>query len=104
MHSGAELHSDETFDWFMKKQKEGGMDPKWMPDYIRVVEDFPMTSTHKVLIRSLKKEHFNIEKNPTMKVFYRQRGDKAYRPLTAEAFREIKSAFEENRRLSLLDY
>ena len=46
-----------------------------MPDFIRVLDDFPVTRTHKILIRPLKQQHYNIEKYPDMQIYFRQRGD-----------------------------
>ena len=55
------------------------MDPKWMPDYIRIVDGFDMThQTQKILVRPLKREHYNMDKFPDMKVFYRRRGDRQF--------------------------
>ena len=104
MQQGAPFDMQGTFDWFMAQQGEGGMDPKWMPDYIRVVDAFEMThQTQKILVGPLKRQHFNVEKHPDMEVYFRQRGDTAYRLLTGEAFEEIKAAFREIGRLHLLE-
>jgi len=88
----------------MAQQDEGGMDPKWMPDYIRIVDEFTYThQTQKILIRPLKRQHFNVEMHEEMQVYYRQRGDDAYHPLTAEAYEGIKQKFAENGRQQLLN-
>ena len=91
-----------AFDWFMDQQKTGGMDPKWMPDYIRIIDEIPLTSTQKILVRPFKKDHFNIIKNPDMRIYFRLRGDTAYRPLTVEAFAEVQARFAETGRQGLL--
>jgi len=98
-----EFDPQKAFDWFMKQQQGVGMDPKWMPDYIRIVDEFEETRTHKILIRPLKKAHFNIEKNPGMTIFFRRRGDTSYHRLTLEDFADIKKQFEEIGRLPLLE-
>jgi len=100
---GEEFDPQNTFDWFMKQQQGEGMDPKWMPDYIRIVGEFSETRTHKILIRPLKRAHFNIEKNPDMTIYFRVRGDTSYRLLTAENYTDIKKQFEEIGRLPLLE-
>ncbi|MFZ5572714.1 MAG: AMP-binding protein [Thermodesulfobacteriota bacterium] len=92
-----------VFDWFMERQTNGGLDPKWMPDYIRVLEDLPTTQTHKILVRPLKQQHFHVERYPDMQVYYRKRGDTTYYPLTPEAFQEIKKEFQQTGRLHLLE-
>jgi fatty-acyl-CoA synthase len=90
-----------SFEWFTQQQ-ETGMDPKWMPDYIRIVDAFSVTETQKIVYRSLKSEHFNIERHPDMKVYFRRRGDDTFRPLTKEDFSEIKKQFAKTGREELL--
>jgi fatty-acyl-CoA synthase len=103
-----QLKKDHAFDpaevhtWLVKQQKEGGMDPKWMPDYIRIVDRFPITDTQKIIVKPYKKDHFNIEKNPDLRVFYCERGGNTYHPLTGEKFQELKNGFRKNGREGLL--
>lgn len=89
-------------DWLVRQQKEGGMDPKWLPDFIRIIDAFPVTDTHKIVVRPYKREHYNIERTPGMDVYYRVKGDTTYRRLTTEAFNEMKDRFVRNGRESLL--
>ncbi|MFY9398092.1 MAG: AMP-binding protein [Desulfomonilia bacterium] len=103
LRQGAVFDPDEVYAWLIRQQKEGGMDPKWMPDYIRVVDAFPVSDTQKIMIRPFKREHFNLDARPDMKVYYRRRGDTTYRLLTPEEFQEIKEAFRRNGRDLLLD-
>ncbi len=91
-----------SFEWFMRQQKDAGMDPKWMPDYVRIVDDFSLTETQKIVYRSLKSENFNIERHPGMRVYFRQRGDETFLPLTQEAFAAIKEHFTRTGREELL--
>jgi len=93
----------QTFNWFLQQQKKGGMDPKWMPDYIRIVDAFPLTNTHKILVRPFKRDNFNIEKHPDMEIYFRQRGDNTFRKLTLEVFQAIKAEFVKNGRANLLE-
>jgi fatty-acyl-CoA synthase len=93
---------DKVYAWFIKQQKEGGMDPKWMPDYIRVIDKFPVTDTQKVIVRPFKREHFDLECNPGMQIYYRNRGDDTYRRLTLDEFGKIKEAFRSNGRQQIL--
>jgi fatty-acyl-CoA synthase len=102
MQPGAAFRPQDTFDWFRRQQKTGGMDPKWMPDYIRVIDAFPLTNTQKILVRPFKKEHFNLEQNPDMKVYYMQRGDTTYRELTRSGFDKIRESFRGTDREDLL--
>jgi fatty-acyl-CoA synthase len=96
------FNPDDAYAWLLKQQKEGGMDPKWMPDYIRIIDSFPVTDTQKIMVRPYKKDFFNIEKNPDMQVYYRERGDTTFRRLTWEKFYELKDGFIKNGRENLL--
>jgi fatty-acyl-CoA synthase len=102
LKDGETFHPDDVYAWFIRQQKEGGMDPKWMPDYIRVIDKFTVTDTQKIIVRPFKREHFNIENNPGMKIYFRQRGDNTYRLLNADEFHKIKNDFMANGRENLL--
>ena len=82
MRENAAFDPQQAFDALMAQQKTGGMDPKWMPDYIRIIDAFNVTSTQKILVRPFKQQHFNLEKHPDMVVYHRQRGDTTYHRLT----------------------
>lgn len=99
---GATFDPDTVYAWLMKQQKVGGMDPKWMPDFIRVIDQFPVTDTHKIVVRPYKREHYNIENTPGMRVYYRAKGDTTYHLLTPEKFQEMKTCFIANGRDALL--
>ncbi|MFP4445865.1 MAG: AMP-binding protein [Desulfosudaceae bacterium] len=103
MEESAEFDPGQAFDWLMDQQEHHGMDPKWMPDYIRVIDAFTLTNTQKILVRPFKRQHFNIESHPDMTVYYRQRGDTTYHRLTPEAFQEIKQQFAATGRQDLLE-
>lgn len=102
LKEGADFNPDEVHEWFIQQQKEGGMDPKWMPDYIRVIEKFSVTDTQKILVRPFKRENFNIEINASMRIYFRRRGDTAYRLLTPDEFRKIREDFKTNGREAIL--
>ena len=102
LKDGATFNPDEVYAWFIKQQKEGGMDPKWMPDYIRVVDKFAVTDTQKIIVRPFKREHFNIEGNTGMQIYFRQRGDNTYRKLTSDEFNKLREAFKTNGREAML--
>jgi len=102
LKDGTDLHPDDVYQWFIKQQKEGGMDPKWMPDYIRVIDKFTVTDTQKIIVRPFKRENFNMEGNPSMRIYFRRRGDNTYRLLTPEEFKKIKEEFVINGRESIL--
>lgn len=102
LKEGAAFNPDDVYTWFIKQQKEGGMDPKWMPDYIRVIEKFSVTDTQKIIVRPFKKENFNLDANPHMQIYFRKRGDNTYHKLTPEEFNKIKDDFKTNGRETIL--
>jgi fatty-acyl-CoA synthase len=104
LKKGQEFNPDEVYTWLMAQQKEGGMDPKWMPDYIRIIDSFPVTDTQKIMVKPYKKEHFNIENNPDMNIYYCERGGNTYHLLTKDKFLEIKDGFRKNGREAMLGY
>ncbi|TFG95023.1 MAG: hypothetical protein E4H11_05730 [Myxococcales bacterium] len=79
------------------------MDRKWMPDFVRVVDDFEYTQTQKVLVRSLKKVHFDRRRLPDAAIYWRERGDRAYRDFTPEDFQGLQREFGRGERAELLD-
>lgn len=102
LKQGSHFNADEVHEWLIKQQKEGGMDPKWMPDYIRIIDSFPVTDTQKILVRPYKKDNFNLNCNPSMLIYFRERGDNTYKKLTREKFEQIRENFRKNGRESLI--
>jgi fatty-acyl-CoA synthase len=102
LKDGVAFEPEKVYEWFILQQKEGGMDPKWMPDYIRIIKRFPVTDTQKIMVRPFKREHFDLECNPNMKIYYRKRGDNTYRKLTPDEFNKIKEDFKVNGRETIL--
>jgi len=79
------------------------MDRKWFPDYVRLVPEFEYTKTEKILVRNLKQVHFDRARLADEPIFWRRRGDTAYRPLTAEDYGALRAEFAAAERLDLLD-
>jgi hypothetical protein len=79
------------------------MDPKWFPDFVRVVSEFEYTQTQKVLVRNLKGIHFDRRRLPDEPIFWRQRGDTSFREFTRADFEELRKSFEASERIHLLD-
>jgi fatty-acyl-CoA synthase len=102
LREGATLDPSELHAYFLRQQRDGGMDPKWMPDFVRVVEVMPMTSTDKVLARQLKREHVDVASHPDMRVWFRRRGDEGYRPFGAAELESFRAELAENGRAHLL--
>ncbi len=91
------------FDWCEAQVTEASMDRKWFPDFVRVVEEFEFTQTQKVLVRNLKKSHFDRRRLPDEPIFWRERGDSSFKPFTDDDFREMRTVFEKAERVALLD-
>jgi fatty-acyl-CoA synthase len=102
LREGADFDPGEVYSSFINLQKKGGMDPKWMPDYIRIIETFPVTDTQKIMVRPYKMQHFNIESHPDMVIYYRERGDNTFQLLSREKFSELKESFKKNGREEFL--
>ncbi|MGH7893403.1 MAG: AMP-binding protein [Candidatus Binatia bacterium] len=81
----------------------GGMDRKWFPDFVRVVDEFEYTQTEKILVRNLKTVHFDRTRLPDARLYFRTRGDAAYRPLTAADYAALRAEFAAAEKLDLLD-
>jgi len=103
MRDGAAFDPREFFDWCEGQVQGGGMDRKWMPDFVRLVEDFEYTQTQKVLVRNLKKVHFDLNRLAGETIYWRERGDAAFKPLTEQDYQRLRQQFAKAERLALLD-
>jgi len=103
LRDGSVFDPQKYFDFCRELTIHGGMDPKWFPDYIRVVDEFEYTQTQKVLVRNLKSVHFDRRRLPNESLFWRQRGDTAYRSFDKADFDELWRVFEQSERAHLLD-
>jgi fatty-acyl-CoA synthase len=102
MREGATFDPKGFFDFCERQVEHGGMDRKWFPDFVRIVEDFEYTGTQKILVRNLKAVHFDPRriKDP---LYFRERGDTAYRPLGTAEFEAMRKKFAAAEKLELLD-
>jgi fatty-acyl-CoA synthase len=104
LRPGERFDPRSFFEFCERQVREGGMDRKWFPDFVRVVDEFEYTQTQKILVRALKKEHFHRERLPDAPLWWRQRGDAAYRSFGKEDFAGLRREFEAAERDALLDY
>jgi len=102
MREGAKFDPKGFFDFCENQVQHGGMDRKWFPDFVRIVEDFEYTGTQKILVRNLKAVHFD-PRRVTEPLYFRERGDAAYKPLTASDFEVMRKKFAAAEKLELLD-
>ena len=103
LRPGASFDPKEFFDFCERQIAEGGMDRKWMPDFVRIVEDFEFTQTQKILVRNLKKEHFHRERLPDASLYWRRRGDTRFLPLSEQDFERLRAEFVAAERSELLE-
>ena len=103
LRPGASFDPKGFFDFCEHEVRHGGMDRKWFPDFVRVVDEFEYTQTQKVLVRNLKALHYDRRRLPDARIYWRERGDEAYRPLGAEDFEALRQRFEQAERAELLD-
>jgi fatty-acyl-CoA synthase len=82
--------------------EHGGMDRKWFPDFVRVVDEFEFTQTQKILVRNLKQDHFHRERLPDEPLFWRRRGESTFRPFGKDDFAALRREFEAAERDVLL--
>ncbi len=99
---GTTFDPQSFFDFCEKQVTEGGMDRKWFPDFVRVVEDFEYTGTQKILVRNLKAVHFDPAK-VTDPLFWRERGDRCFKPMTTADYERLREQFRKAERLQLLE-
>ncbi len=103
LRPGATFEPKQFFEFCDRQVTEGGMDRKWFPDFVRVVDEFEYTKTEKILVRNLKKVHFDRKRLGDAPVYWRTRGDTAFRPLTAPEYETLRAEFAKSEKLDLLD-
>jgi fatty-acyl-CoA synthase len=104
LREGASFDAKAFFEWCDEQVKGASMDRKWFPDFIRIVDDFEFTQTQKVLVRNYKKSHFDLKRLPKGEpLFWRSRGDTAFKPFTAADYEQLRTEFAAREKLELLD-
>ena len=104
LREGTRFDPKAFFEWCDAQVNGASMDRKWFPDFVRVVEDFEFTQTQKVLVRNYKKVHFDLNRVPKSDpVYWRQRGDTAFKPFSAADYAALREEFKEREKLELLD-
>ncbi len=102
LRPGARFDAAAFFAFCEEQVRQGGMDRKWFPDFIRVVDEFEYTQTQKILVRHLKKDHFHRGRLPDEPLYWRRRGDETFRPFSKDDFAAVRREFEKAERDSLL--
>jgi fatty-acyl-CoA synthase len=103
MRPGVRFDPKAFFEFCDRQVTTGGMDRKWFPDFVRVVDEFEYTQTEKILVRNLKRVHFDRNRLGDAAIFFRTRGDTTYRPLRAADYEKLRAEFAAREKLDLLD-
>lgn len=100
MRDGRPFDPKDVFEFCEREVGEKGRDRKWFPDFVRVVDDFPFTETHKIIVRQLKGDYYHPGSGDG--IYFRTRGDRTFRRFGAAEFEELKREFSANGRAALL--
>ena len=103
LRPGVRFDPQGFFDFCEAQVTGGGMDRKWFPDFVRIVDEFEYTQTQKVLVRNLKQAHFDRRRLPDADLYWRRRGDTSFRPFTRDDWEGLRREFAASERLQLLD-
>jgi acyl-CoA synthetase (AMP-forming)/AMP-acid ligase II len=104
MRPGATFDPRAFFEWCEQQVAEASMDRKWVPDFVRIVDDFEYTQTQKVLVRNYKKVHFDRNRLHDRECLYwRRRGDTAFKPFGKAEYQTLRAEFAAREKLELLD-
>ena len=79
------------------------MGPRWLPRYVRLAGQLPVTPTNKVLVRELVRQKFRAELVGGDRLYVRPRREAAFRPFTAEDEAALRAQFEASGRGRLWD-
>jgi fatty-acyl-CoA synthase len=87
---------------FLRAQADLG--PKWVPSFIQIVEDFPMTPSNKVIKRELVLRRWHdVERSDDVQVWWRPTKEIAFTQFTRVEATELRAKFAANNRGALLD-
>jgi fatty-acyl-CoA synthase len=103
LRAGVSFDPKGFFDWCEAQVSGASMDRKWVPDFVRLIDDFEYTQTQKVLVRNLKTAHFDRRRLPTEPIYWRQRGDATFHPFTSADYDDLRKEFAAREKLDLLD-
>jgi fatty-acyl-CoA synthase len=78
------------------------LSPKWLPTYVMIAAELPRGVTGKVLVRELRREKFLLDRSRGS-VFWRERGEDGFKPLTVHDETALRKRFAEAGRDHLVD-
>lgn len=83
----------DAFVAFLGEQSDLG--PKWMPTFIQVVDEFPMTQTNKILKRDLVKRRWHdVETDSAATIWWRPGRNDSFRVFTAADAASLRQQFQ----------
>jgi fatty-acyl-CoA synthase len=91
LNQGEEFDPQDFFNFITTHE---GMNQKWWPDFVRILEELPHTQTVKINPSDLRRKFYNME-NVTDPLFWRERGDTSFKPFSLEDYQTLKSKFVE---------
>jgi fatty-acyl-CoA synthase len=103
LREGVEFDPVDFYRFCEQRVANGGMDRKWIPDFVRIVRDFEFTQTQKILVRNLKRFHFDRRRVADDPIFWRRRGDDRFHPFASGDYEALRQEFERSERLELLE-
>ncbi len=103
LRPGAHFDAKGFFAYCEELVSHGGMDRKWFPDFVRIVDEFEFTQTQKILVRQLKAVHFNRRLLSEEPIFWRERGDESFKPFSRDDYEALRAEFEAAERLQILE-
>jgi fatty-acyl-CoA synthase len=75
--------------------------PKWLPTYLRIARELPMTATNKILVRELRRQKFRLDEAADP-IWWSERGDSTYKPFTRADYDRVVGEFRAAGREGLL--
>jgi fatty-acyl-CoA synthase len=90
------------FAEFLRAQTDLG--PKWVPSFVQIVDDFPMTPSNKVIKRELVLRRWHdVERRDDVQMWWRPAKEIAFSQFTRVEATELRAKFAANNRGALLD-
>jgi fatty-acyl-CoA synthase len=90
------------FAEFLRAQTDLG--PKWVPSFVQIVDDFPMTPSNKVIKRELVLRRWHdVECRDDVQMWWRPAKEIAFSQFTRVEATELRAKFAANNRGALLD-
>jgi fatty-acyl-CoA synthase len=90
------------FAEFLRAQSDLG--PKWIPSFIQIVEEFPMTPSNKVIKRELVLRRWHdAENQENARIWWRNSKDIRFDVFGREQAQQLRAKFAANQRESLLN-